>query len=79
MAPTLAQDRRVSGTSDRRLLRRGGRRKDDDSRFEFDLRVACEACGVGWALIRSFTYRGQSMLCFVCPHCGHLEKRVGPA
>ena len=47
MALTRAQDRRVSGTSDRRLLRRGGRRTDDHSRFEFDLRVACEACGVG--------------------------------
>lgn len=77
MAPTRAQDRRVSGTSDRRLHRRGGRRTDDYSRFKFDLRVACEACGLGWASIRSFTRQGQSILCFVCPQCGHLETHVG--
>jgi hypothetical protein len=78
MAPTLAQDRRVSGTSDRRILRRGGRRKDDHNPLEFGLRVACAACG-DWASINAFTdERGQSMLCFVC-QCGHLEDLVGAA
>jgi hypothetical protein len=79
VTPILTADRRVSGLSDRRMLRGDGRRKDDHDHapWEFDLRVVCEACGRGWASISSFTYRGQSRLCFACPQCGHLEHRVG--
>jgi hypothetical protein len=78
---TMAAERRVSGLADRRMLRRGGRRKDDadpDS-WELDLRLACEACGTGWASISSFTHGGQPMLCIACPRCGHIERLVGAA
>jgi hypothetical protein len=73
--PTISAERRVSGLSDRRLLRRGGRRHGDHDGgpWEFDLRVMCEACGKGWASIISFTSRGQLRLRFACLKCGHLE------
>jgi hypothetical protein len=76
---TIVHERRVSGLGDRRMLRGGGRRQDDHDPWELDLRVACEACGAGWASISSFTYGGQPTLCFACPRCGHLERRVGAA
>jgi hypothetical protein len=76
---SIAVERRVSGCGDRRMRRLGGRRKDDPRVYEFDLRVACEACG-GWASISPVTFPSQStMLCFTCPTCGHLEHRVGGA
>jgi hypothetical protein len=73
---TLAAERRVSGRGDRRMFRRGGRRKDDQAMVECGLRVACHACGA-WASIASFTKEGgQAVLCFTCPQCGHLEQRT---
>jgi hypothetical protein len=79
--PIISPERRVSGLTDRRMLRHGGRRQGDEDhdRWEFDFRVACEACETGWASISSFTYRGRARLCFACPQCGHLEHRVGTA
>jgi hypothetical protein len=77
MTSTMSPERRVSGVSDRRMLRSGGRRQDDHDSWDFDLRIACEACGVGWASMSSSTYRGRSRLCVACPRCGHREHRIG--
>jgi hypothetical protein len=77
---TIAAEWRVSGRGDRRMLRREGQRKEDQVVVQFSLRGVCETCEMGWATIASFTNEGgQSMLCFTCPHCGHLEHRVGTA
>jgi DNA-directed RNA polymerase subunit RPC12/RpoP len=79
MTSRMSPERPVSGVPDRRVLRSGGRRQDDHDSWEFELRIACEACGVGWASMSSFTYQGQSRLSIACPRCGHLEHRIGAA
>jgi predicted RNA-binding Zn-ribbon protein involved in translation (DUF1610 family) len=81
MTPTLTHERRASARGDRRrLLSRGGRRAEDQSMAELSLVIPCTACGVEWARLVSFEYqRRQSVATFVCPRCGHLERRAAVA
>jgi hypothetical protein len=77
---TLAPERRVHGIGDRRAFRRGGRRAEEQGRTEMSLLIPCEACGVAWASLASFEYqRRQSLAIYLCPRCGHLERRLAAA
>jgi hypothetical protein len=80
MTQTATVERRVSGVADRRqVLGRGGRRGNDQQASELDLRIACEACGLGDASLSSFRYeRGQYMARYRC-QCGHFARRTGIA
>jgi len=77
-AAIFAPDRRVPGVTDgRRFLGRGGRRANDDKTPALAGRVACEACRVAWASLRSFrSHRGQFTATYLCSRCGHLNDRV---
>jgi predicted RNA-binding Zn-ribbon protein involved in translation (DUF1610 family) len=77
-AAIFAPERRVSGVADdRRFLGRGGRRANDDETSALAERVACQACGIAWASLRSFrSQRGRFSATYVCPRCGHLVERV---
>jgi predicted RNA-binding Zn-ribbon protein involved in translation (DUF1610 family) len=71
-------ERRVSGLDRRLISGRGGRRVGDDGTLETMSAIRCPACGLAWALIRSFGFRqGQATATYICPRCGHHEKRVG--
>ena len=78
MASTLTQERRVSITDDRRgRIGRGGRRAEDHGVAELSAVIPCTACTVAWASLISFEYqRKQSLATYLCPRCGHLEKRL---
>jgi hypothetical protein len=77
---TLAPERRVHGVGDRRAFRQGGRRAEEHGRTEMSLLIPCAVCCVAWASLVSFDHqRRQSLAIYVCPRCGHLEKRLAAA
>jgi hypothetical protein len=77
----FAPERRVSGVSDRRLVAgRGDRRIGDYQASRTSASIPCPACGIAWASLQSVGYgQGQSTATYVCPRCGHQERRVGAA
>jgi hypothetical protein len=73
---TFAPERRAYGIGDRRALRHGGRRAEEHGRAEMSLLIPCMACRIAWASLVSFEYqRRQSLAMYLCPRCGHLERR----
>jgi hypothetical protein len=80
--PPFAPERRVSGVADRRRLlgRGGGRRANDSSPSALSTTIACPACHIAWASISAVGHGDdQSTVTYICPRCGHQEKRVGAA
>jgi hypothetical protein len=71
-------EQRVSGLTDRRgTLGGGGRRDQDQLASQFSAIVPCEACRVAWAALSSVALEaGQPMARYVCPRCGHVERRI---
>ena len=79
--PIFAPERRVFGVADRRAtLSGGGRRAEDHDALEFSAIIPCLACDDASASLRSVAREGWRLVAtYVCPRCGHREKRVGDA
>jgi hypothetical protein len=80
--PPFAPERRMSGVADRRRLlgRGGGRRATDSYPSDLITTIACPACHIAWASISAVGYGAdQSTVTYICPRCGHQEKRVSAA
>ena len=77
MAPTLAQDRRVSGVPDRRSTDRGGRRATDQRIQRWCIPVIpCEACFISSATLFATVAVGRMFtLEYHCSECGHYAFR----